>query len=109
MIRNVHCPSISLFAEVVVLRVIDSWREHVSIVSLPEANVHVESRGKGRDLHVVRPFSRLAHLLDVLFKLLLQLCLGVVCSVDACRCGRGGGAFGVPAQVVHSHVLTVKV
>lgn len=71
--------------------------------------MHVESRGKGRDLHVVGPFSRLAHLLDMLFELLLQLCFCVVRSVDACRCGRGGGAFGVPAQVVHGHVLTVEV
>jgi hypothetical protein len=46
-------------------------RKEVGVVSLPEADVNVESGCKRRDFHVVGPLAGLAHLLDMLFKLLL--------------------------------------
>lgn len=70
--------------------------------------MHIECRGKRRDLHVVGPFARLAHFLNMLFKLLLQLFFCIVCGVDACWLCSGGGAFRISSQVVHSHVLSVK-
>jgi hypothetical protein len=51
--------------------IVKAWRKQVGIVGLPEADVNIESRRKGRHFHVVSPLARLAHLLYMLFKLLL--------------------------------------
>jgi len=95
-------------SEMVVGAVVVAGREQIGVVCLPETDVDVESRGKRRDFHVVGPLAGLAHLLDVLFKLQLQLLVGVVGGVDplgCCSCL----AFGVAAHVVDGHVLAVEV
>lgn len=69
----------------------------------------IERRGKGRYLHVVSPFAGLSHLLHMLFELLLQLLLRVVCGIDASGQRSRGGAFGVPPHAVDGHVLAVEV
>jgi hypothetical protein len=83
-------------------------REGVSIVGLPQTNMNIEGRCKGRDFHVVGPLARLAHLLDVQVELPLQLLLRMEACVDTG--GRGGGlAFRIAARGAHGHVLAIEV
>lgn len=90
--------------------VVQTRGDQVGIVSLPQTNVNVQGRGKSRDLHVVCPFSRLAHLLDVVFELFLQLGLGVEARIDASLFGSSSRlAFWVSADIVARHVLAVEV
>lgn len=109
MVGNVECLARIRGYSVVAGHTAGTWREQVGIVSLPEADVHVESRSKSRDFHVVSPLARLAHLLHVLFKLVLQLFLGVIGGVDTSGSRSRGPAFGVSPDAVDSHVLTVEV
>jgi hypothetical protein len=108
VVGNVERLSVIL-SRAVVGRVIFTWREKVGKVGLPQANVDVQGRGKGRNLHVVGPLARLAHLLDMVLELLLQLLLGVVGGVDVGGRGGGGLAFWVSADAVDSHVLAIEV
>ena len=108
MVGNMQGLAGILGSEMAVGGVVVAGREEVGVVSLPETDVDVESRGKRRDFHVVGPLARLAHLLDVLVKLLLQLVVGVVGGVEPLGC-RSRLAFGIAAHVVDGHVLAVKV
>jgi hypothetical protein len=108
VVGNVERLSVIL-SRAVVGRVIFTWREKIGKVGLPQANVDVQGRGKGRNLHVVGPLARLTHLLDMVLELLLQLLLGVVGGVDVGGRGGGGLAFWVSADAVDSHVLAIEV
>jgi hypothetical protein len=109
MICDVECLPIICSSGVVARSIKYAGRKEVGVVCLPEANVHVEGGCKRRDFHVVCPLAGLAHLLDVLFELLLQLLLCEIRGVDACGHGRRGLAFGISPHVVHGHVLAVEI
>lgn len=91
-----------------------AWREEVGVVCLPQADIDIESRGKGRDFHVVCPLARLTHLLYMMVKLLLQLLFSVVGGVETLGGGIGSSsssrlAFGISPHIIDGHVLAVKV
>lgn len=89
-----------------------AWREEVGVVSLPQADIDIKSRGKGRDLHVVSPLARLTHLLYMVLKLQLQLLFSVVGGVETLSGGIGSSsrlAFGIPPHIIDGHVLAIKV
>jgi hypothetical protein len=109
MIRNVECLSTIDRGGVITWSVECAGREEIGVVSLPEADVDVKGRCKGGYFHVVGPLARLSHLLHMVFKLLLQLLLGVVCCINARRHSSRGPAFRVSSHIIHSHVLAIKV
>lgn len=111
MVGNVQRLAGVVCSRVGVGRVACAWGEEVGVVGLPEADVDIEGRGKGGDLHVVGPLAGLAHFFHMVLELLLQLLLGVVACVHALCCSGGGGrlALGVAADIVDGHVLAVKV
>jgi hypothetical protein len=87
---------------------VEAWRDEDGEVGLPEANVNIKSGCKSRDFHVVGPLAGLSHLLNMELELPLQLLFGISRRLDGGGQGSGGLAFGVPANVVHSHVLAVE-
>jgi hypothetical protein len=109
MICDVECLPIICSSGVVARSIKYAGRKEVGVVCLPEANVHVEGGCKRRDFHVVCPLAGLAHLLDVLFELLLQLLLCEVCGVDTRGHGTRGLAFGISPHVIHGHVLAIEI
>ena len=89
--------------------VVETWGNKVGVVGLPQTHMHIESRGKGRDLHVVGPLAGLAHLLDMVLKLPLQISVGEGGRVGTGVQGGRGLSLGVTADTVDRHVLAVEV
>lgn len=90
---------------------VDAGRECVVVVRLPEANMHVQCRRKGRDLHIIRPLAGLSHLHHMSLKFLLQLFFGVELQVDGSGSSSPvlGPALRVASDRVNHHVLAIKV
>lgn len=109
MVGNVQCLAAIVCSRVGIWRVGIAWREEVGVVSLPEADVDIEGRGEGGDLHVVGPLARLTHFFYMVLELLLQLLFGIVACVEALGSGGGRLAFGIAADIVDGHVLAVKI